>query len=66
MGTAELVLVGYLITHPDGWQVRMGPDKARADLYAAKQHAIVEELLVRREARQDRATERIDGMSRPG
>jgi hypothetical protein len=42
------VLVGYLVTHADGWQVRMPADKARADLYAAKQHAVIEPLFVLR------------------
>ena len=44
----ELVLVGFLVTHADGWQVRMPADKARADLYAAKQHAVIEPLYVLR------------------
>ena len=50
MSDPALVLVGYLVTHADGWQVRMAPDKARADLYAAKQHAVIEPLFVLRAA----------------
>ena len=45
---ASLVLVGYLVQHSDGWQVRMPPDKARATMYAAKQHATIEPLFVLR------------------
>jgi len=44
------VIVGYLVTHPDGYQVRMPPDKARADGYAARQHGVVETMYVRRVA----------------
>jgi hypothetical protein len=44
------VPVGYLITHPDGYEVRMPPDRTRAELYAAKQHATVEAMFVRRPA----------------
>ena len=44
------VVVGYLVTHPDGYQVRMPPDRTRADLYAAQQHATVEPMYVRRAA----------------
>jgi hypothetical protein len=42
------VFKGYLVTHPDGYEARMGPDRTRAELYAAKNHAIIEELYVRR------------------
>ena len=62
MDGGELVLVGFLVTHADGWQVRMPADKARADLYAAKQHATVEPLYVlRRSAEVDSAPE-VDGV----
>lgn len=44
----QLVIVGYLVTHPDGYQVRMPPDRTRAELYAARQHATVEVMFVRR------------------
>lgn len=43
-----LVLVGYLVTHPDGYQVRLAPDRTRAELYAARQHATLEPMFVRR------------------
>ena len=40
------VLVGWLVTLPDGFQTRMGPDKARADHYAAQQHGTLEPMFV--------------------
>ena len=46
-GTVELV-VGYLVTHADGYEARFGPDRTRAELYAAKQHATLETMYVRR------------------
>jgi hypothetical protein len=45
---ARAVVVGYLVTHGDGYQARMGPDKARAELYAARNHATLEPMYVRR------------------
>ena len=42
------VLVGYLVTHADGYQVRIGPDRTRAELYAARNHATLEPMYVRR------------------
>ena len=42
------VLKGYLVTLPDGYECRMGPDKTRADLYAAANHGTIEPLFVRR------------------
>lgn len=45
------IVVGYLVTHPDGYQVRMDADKTRADLYAARNHATIEPMYVRRWAR---------------
>lgn len=54
-GTVELV-VGYLVTHADGYEARVGPDRTRAELYAAKQHATLETMYVRRpRPRQDGA-----------
>lgn len=47
--TAEVV-VGYLVTLPDGHECRLGPDRTRADLYAARNHGVVEEMFVRRRA----------------
>jgi hypothetical protein len=40
------VLVGWLVTLPNGFETRMGPDKARADHYAAQQHGIIEAMFV--------------------
>ena len=49
-GTVD-VLVGYLVTHADGFEARLAPDKTRAELYAAKSHATVEPMFVRRPAK---------------
>ena len=49
VATVEVV-VGYLVTHADGFEARLGPDRTRADLYAAQQHATVEPMFVRRKA----------------
>ncbi len=46
-GTVEVV-VGYLVTLPDGHECRMPPDKTRAELYAAKNHATIEPMYVKR------------------
>ena len=46
------VLVGYLATHADGFEARVGPDRARAEHYAAKQRATLEPMFVRRAARE--------------
>lgn len=42
------VLVGYLVTHADGYQVRIGPDRTRAEMYAVRNHATLEPMYVRR------------------
>jgi hypothetical protein len=43
------VIVGYLITLPDGFQCRLGPDLTRAQNYATQQHArSLEPMFVRR------------------
>lgn len=42
------VLVGYLVTHADGYEARVGPDRTRAELYAARNHATLEPMYVRR------------------
>jgi hypothetical protein len=34
------VLVGYLVTHDDGFEARLGPDKARAEVYVRQHHAV--------------------------
>lgn len=44
------VLVGYLVTHPDGYEARLGPDRTRAELYAARNRAMLEPMFVRRPA----------------
>jgi hypothetical protein len=49
--TVGLVLVGYLVTHHDGFQARLGPDKTRAELYAVRNHATLEALYVQRPKR---------------
>ena len=40
------VLVGYLITHPDGYEVRMSTDKTRAEMYAVRQRGTIEPFYV--------------------
>lgn len=47
----QLVIVGYLVTLPDGYECRLGPDETRARLYAARNHSgKVEPMYVRRAA----------------
>lgn len=48
--SAGEVLVGYLVTHPDGYEARLGPDRTRAELYAARNRAMLEPMFVRRPA----------------
>ncbi len=48
-GTVELV-VGYLVTHADGYEARIGPDKTRAELNAARNHATIDPMFVKRPA----------------
>jgi hypothetical protein len=38
-GPRRLVVVGYLVTLPDGYECRLGPDETRARLYAARNHS---------------------------
>ena len=60
-GTVD-VLVGYLVTHADGYEARIGPDRMRAELYAARNRATIEPMFVRRHAaRQDGACAASDG-----
>ena len=40
------VLVGWLATHTDGTQARLGLDKAKADFYASTHHATLEGMYV--------------------
>ena len=42
------VVVGYLVTLPDGHECRLGPDRGRAEQYAARNHGIIEPMIVRR------------------
>lgn len=44
------VIVGYLITHQDGYEARLGPDRTRANLYAERSRATLEPMFVRRQA----------------
>ena len=48
------VVKGYLVTHPDGYEARLGPDLTRAEIYAAQQHGTLEPLFVRRVIRAGR------------
>lgn len=44
------VIVGYLVTLPDGFTCRLGPDKTRAMMYYANQRAMsIEAMYVKRE-----------------
>ena len=40
------VLCGWLATHTDGTQARLGLDKAKADFYASTHHATLEGMYV--------------------
>lgn len=43
------VVVGYLVTLPNGYEARLGPDLTRAQVYAVQQHAArIEPMVVRR------------------
>ena len=64
LATVE-VLVGYLVTHADGYQVRMDTDRARVGIYAARNHATIEPMYVRR-ARQAGAGGPIGIAAMPG
>lgn len=46
-----LVLKGYLVTHADGFEARLGPDRARAEVYLRQHRAtLIEPMFVRRAA----------------
>jgi hypothetical protein len=46
---AGCILKGYLVTHADGFEARLGPDRGRAEEYARKHAAIrVEPMFVKR------------------
>lgn len=47
------VVVGYLVTHPDGYEARLGPDETLAQLYAARNRGRIEPMFVRRSAPAD-------------
>lgn len=40
------ILVGFLATHQDGWEVRLGVDKTRAEIYAGKNRTTLEPMFV--------------------
>lgn len=43
------VIVGWLVTHEDGFQARLGPDRARAEVYVRQHRAArIEAMFVRR------------------
>jgi hypothetical protein len=45
------VIVGYLVTHGDGFEARLGADRARAEVYLRQHRAIrIEPMFVRRAA----------------
>jgi hypothetical protein len=45
------ILKGYLVTHADGFEARLGPDRARAEAYLRQhQGMLIEPLFVFREA----------------
>lgn len=44
------VVVGYLVTHADGYEARFGLDRARAELYASRNHATCEPMFIERPA----------------
>lgn len=45
------VLKGYLVTHADGFEARLGPDRARAEVYLRQHRAtLIEPLYVKRTA----------------
>lgn len=46
--STEEVIVGYLATHQDGYAARLGPDLARAEIYATHNHATLEPMYVKR------------------
>ena len=48
-------VVGYLVTLPNGYACRLGPDLGRAQHYAAEQRAVsIEVMYVRRDGPQPR------------
>lgn len=55
--SAGEVLVGYLVTHPDGYEARLGPDRTRAELYAARNRAMLKPMFVRRSAAPSRQSD---------
>jgi hypothetical protein len=48
---AGCILKGYLVTHADGFEARLGPDRARAEAYFRQHEGMrIEPLFVFREA----------------
>ncbi len=46
------IVVGYLVTLPDRHECRLGPDRTRAEVYAAQNRAtMIEPIYVKRSAR---------------
>jgi hypothetical protein len=47
------VLVGWLVTHEDGFEARLGPDRARAEVYVRQHRAVrIEAMFVWRDSRE--------------
>ena len=45
----ECIVKGYLVTHADGFEARLGPDRGRAEAYVRKHGATrIEPLFVKR------------------
>jgi hypothetical protein len=49
LAPAVEVVVGYLVTLPDGHECRLGPDRTRAEVYATQNRAaLIEPIYVKR------------------
>jgi hypothetical protein len=48
MGVLEEVVVGYLVTHENGFEALFGKDRTRAENYAVQNRARIEPVFVRR------------------
>ena len=49
----DLHIVGYLVTHANGFEARLGPDRTNAELYAARNRGTLEPMYVLRRRRDD-------------
>ena len=47
----ELILKGYLVTHENGFEVRLNTDRGHAELYAVRNRATMEPLYVLRKTK---------------